>query len=78
MGSSLSPQQEKLIVAAVNPQGRIILMLDEDAAGKAARDEIAARLSELCFVKTFVFREAGMQPEDLSADEMDQIHGGVP
>jgi len=77
MGSSLSPQQEKLIVAAVNPQGRIILMLDEDDAGKAARDEIVARLSKLCFVKTFVFHETGMQPEDLSADELEQIHGGV-
>ena len=41
-------------------------MLDEDDAGKAARDEIAARLSRFCFVKTFVFREADMQPEDLS------------
>ena len=62
MGSSLSPQQERLIAAAVNSQSRIVLMLDEDDAGKAARDEIAARLSKLCFVKTFVFAEASMQP----------------
>jgi DNA primase len=78
MGSSLSPQQEKLIAAAVNPQSRLVLMLDDDDAGKAARDEIAARLSKLCFVKTFVFAEANMQPENLNADELEQIGGGVP
>ena len=78
MGSSLSPHQEKLIAAAINSQSRIILMLDEDDAGKAASDEIAARLSKLCFIKTFVFGEVNMQPENLSADALEEIRGGLP
>ena len=78
MGSSLSQHQEELIRKNTNAETCVLLMLDEDDAGIAARDGIAARLSKLCFVKTFVFHEAGMQPEDLSADELEQIHGGVP
>jgi hypothetical protein len=52
-------------------------MLDEDEAGQAGREDIAARLSRFCFVKTHVFDEAGMQPETLSAEEVHQIVGGV-
>jgi DNA primase len=77
MGSSLSLPQEELLAAAVNPQSRIVLMLDADDAGKTARGEIAARLSKRCFVKTFVFPEPDMQPEHLSAEELNQILGGT-
>ena len=70
--------QEELIRKNTNAESRVLLMLDEDDAGKAARDEIAVRLSKLCFVKTFVFHEAGMQPEDLGTDEVQQIQGGLP
>ena len=78
MGSSLSTHQEELIRRNTNSASHVLLMLDEDDAGKAARDEIAARLSRFCFVKTFVFREADMQPEDLQPDELEQIRGGLP
>ena len=78
MGASLSQHQEELIRKNTNAESRVLLMLDEDDAGKAARDEIAVRLSKLCFVKTFVFHEAGMQPEDLGTDEVQQIQGGLP
>jgi DNA primase len=78
MGSSLSTHQEELIRRNTNSESHVLLMLDEDDAGKAARDQIAACLSRLCFVKTFVFHEAGMQPEDLSADELEQTRGGLP
>lgn len=78
MGSSLSAQQEEMIAPAVNPQSRIVLMLDEDDAGKAARGEIAARLSKFCFVKTHVFDEPNMQPEQLAAEDLKEIVGGAP
>ena len=65
-----------MIAAAVNPLGRIVLMLDEDPAGRAARDEIAARLSKLYFVRTVVFDQPDMQPDQLNAEELKQILGG--
>ena len=76
MGSSLSSPQEDLIAAAVYPLGRIVLMLDEDPAGRTARNEMSARLSKLCFVRTVVFDQPDMQPDQLSAEELKQILGG--
>ena len=45
-------------------------MLDEDEAGRTARDDIAARLSKFAFVKIHVFDQEGQQPEHLSAEEI--------
>ena len=77
MGSSLSSPQERLIAAAVSPPSRIVLMLDEDPAGRAARDEIAARLSKLCFVRIVVFEKTGTQPDQLDAGELERMLGGL-
>lgn len=76
MGSSLSDDQEKLIQQHTDANSRIILMLDEDEAGQSSREEIAARLSRFCFVKTHVFDRPGMQPEELSSEALRQIVGG--
>jgi DNA primase len=76
MGSTLSAQQEKLIAAAVTPQSRIVLMLDEDDAGRAARDEIAPRLAKHCFVRTVAFEKENTQPDQLSPEALEQILGG--
>ena len=77
MGSSLSPQQEGSIRKNTNADSQVIIMLDEDPAGQAARDVIAARLAKLCFVKTFVFGEANMQPDQLDAGELERMLGGL-
>jgi DNA primase len=42
MGSSLSPEQEALIVEAVGPQGRVALLFDEDEAGWKCREDALA------------------------------------
>ena len=78
MGSSLSLPQEELIRRHTDSGSRVIIMLDEDDAGKTARDGIAARLSKLCFVRTVVFDQPDMQPDQLSAEELQQIAGGLP
>jgi DNA primase len=70
MGSSLSPEQESLIRDNTSSETRIIVMLDEDEAGRAGRDEIAARLVKGRFVKVIAFPEEGLQPEDLSEEEL--------
>lgn len=77
MGSTMSPAQEELIRRHTDANSRIILMLDEDEAGQAGREEIAARLCHFCFVKTHVFPETDMQPEQLSAVELHEIIGGL-
>ena len=76
MGSTLSAAQEELIRKHTQSNSQIIVMLDEDEAGQAGRKDLVARLSRFCFVKTHVFDEAGMQPEDLSAEELHEIVGG--
>ncbi len=75
MGSTLSPAQHDLIYQMTAPESLIQIMLDEDDAGRAGRDDIALRLSRLCFVKVVTFKE-GTQPEDLSDEEMLEFSGG--
>lgn len=77
MGSTMSSAQEELIREHSEANSRIILMLDEDEAGQTGRENIAARLSRFCFVKAHVFPKSDMQPEDLSAEELNEIVGGV-
>jgi DNA primase len=77
MGSSLSPAQEELIRKHTTPHSRVILMFDEDDAGRAAREMIVPKLAERLFVKTHIFGEENQQPENLSADEVQEILGGV-
>jgi len=77
MGSTMSAAQEELIRKHTDSNSQVIVILDEDEAGQAGREDIAARLSRFCFVKTHVFDEAGMQPETLSEEEVHQIVGGV-
>jgi DNA primase len=77
MGSTMSAMQEKLIRLHTNGQSRVIVMLDEDEAGSAGREDIACRLSKFCFVKVHAFDKPGTQPENLSADEVNQILGGA-
>ena len=77
MGSTMSAAQEELIRKHTNGESQIIVMLDEDEAGNAGREDIACRLSKFCFVKVHEFNEPGIQPENLSADEVNQILGGV-
>lgn len=73
MGSSLSPAQEDLIRRHTDQHSQILLMLDEDDAGRSARDEIAARLAKFAFVRIHVFGVEGMQPEHLTAEQLAEV-----
>jgi DNA primase len=76
MGSSLSSAQEELIRKMTDSESRIIVMLDEDDAGRDGREDIAVRLSKFAFVKVHAFAKDGKQPDNLSAEEVAQITGG--
>jgi DNA primase len=76
MGSTMSAAQEELIRKHTDCNSQVIVMLDEDEAGLAGREDIATRLSKFCFVKVHTFEKEGQQPEDLSAEEVKQLFGG--
>jgi DNA primase len=73
MGSSLSPQQEVLILQSTTSRTRIIVMLDEDEAGREARGDLAARLALHRFVRVHRFAEEGQQPEHLTAEQLAEV-----
>lgn len=70
MGSTMSQAQEELIRKCTDCNSRVILILDEDEAGRAGREDIAVRLAKFVFVKIHVFGKEGQQPEHLSVKEM--------
>jgi DNA primase len=76
MGSTMSTAQEELIRKHASSTSQIVVLLDEDDAGRAGRDDIACRLAKHCFVRVFPFGVADTQPEHLSADELRGIMGG--
>src|ERR1041385_2393219 len=63
MGSTMTAAQEELIRKHTNPMSHVIIMLDEDEAGEAGREDIACRLSKFCFVKVHQFDTPDTQPE---------------
>jgi len=71
----MSAAQEELIRHF--PADHVLLMLDEDEAGRTARAEIAARLAKSVYVKIHAFEQEGQQPDKLSAEEMAQLIGGI-
>ena len=70
MGSTMSPPQEELIRKHTNRNSHIIVMLDEDEAGRFGREDIAVHLSRFAFVRVHVFGEKDKQPEHLTAEEV--------
>ncbi|MEI6076205.1 MAG: CHC2 zinc finger domain-containing protein [Verrucomicrobiota bacterium] len=76
MGATLSSAQEELIRQHTNSQSHVIVMLDENEAGKAGREDIACRLSKFCFVRAHQFTRPDMEPEHLTDEEVADIVEG--
>ena len=70
MGSSLSERQEALLVGAAGPSGRIVLMFDEDEAGRKGRAEAQSRLASQMEVRVVKFALPGTQPDQLPPDRL--------
>ena len=77
MGSTLSAAQEELIRQHTNSQSHVIVMLDENDAGQAGREDIACRLSKFCFVRVHQFDQPDMEPEHLTPEQVQEFAGGV-
>jgi DNA primase len=77
MGSSISPSQIELIREHTNRQSPVIILLDEDDAGRIGRQEVVQALSPFVFVRQCAFEEEGKQPENLTEAELADIIGGL-
>jgi len=75
MGSTMSEAQEKLIRQCIDSRSRVIVMLDENDAGKAGHEDITCRLSKHCFVKVHVFDTQDAEPEHLTAEDVQAFLG---
>ena len=73
MGSSLSNAQAESLIQHLSGDTRLLVMLDEDDAGRAGRTEIVQRLAPHFFVKAIALDQEGRQPESLSADEVGEL-----
>jgi len=74
MGSSMSDTQEDLLR---NRFAEIILMLDGDEAGRKATDEIRDRLECVMYSVRIVQLPEGVQPDQLSDDEIRSLLDGT-
>jgi DNA primase len=73
MGSTLSAAQEELLRQHTSQHSQIVVLLDEDEAGRAGRDDLAVRLARFAFVRIHVFDQENQRPEDLSTEELSAL-----
>ena len=74
MGSMLSAAQEERIVEMVGPEGRVLLLFDEDGAGRKGRAEAQERLSKRVSVSVIRLEE-GQQPDSIEPQELLRLIG---
>jgi DNA primase len=72
MGSSLSEAQEKLILDAVGPHGRLTLLFDGDTSSRTITEDALERLSRNAHVKAIYLADS-VQPDQLTKEELDTL-----
>ena len=70
MGSMLSAAQEELIVRTAGPGGRVILLFDQDEAGRKGSAETRDRLSQLLDVRSVALAGESRQPDSLEPERL--------
>jgi DNA primase len=75
MGSTMSKAQEELLAEYF---GHIIVMLDGDEAGRSAAQGIADRLRQIIYQVDVVDLPDGVQPDQLSGDELQRLLDFTP
>ena len=74
MGSSMSEEQEALILERVGKQGRVTLMFDGDEAGQTCTKEVTTRLIQKIHLRMIMLKE-GQQPDNLTTMEIQDLLG---
>ena len=75
MGTSMSDEQERLIVEAVGQNGKMALMFDSDEAGRSGSQDALTRLVSQVYVKLIKLDEEGLQPDTLSKEKIKTLLG---
>jgi len=75
MGSSMSDEQERLVVEAVGEKGKVALMFDSSEAGKSGSQDTLNRLVSQVYVKLVKLGEEGLQPDSLSKEKIKKLLG---
>jgi DNA primase len=75
MGSMLSVAQEERLAQLAGEDGRVLLLFDEDGAGRKGRREAQERLSKRVAVSVIRLPD-GQQPDSLAAEELLGLIGG--
>jgi len=71
MGTSMSDEQEKLIIEVVGENGKVIVMFDED--GRSGSQNALVRLVSQVYVKLIRLGKKGLQPDRLTGKEVKEI-----
>lgn len=74
MGTSLSEAQEVLIQQCVHERSRIVVLFDEDDAGRKGRIEVAGRLANHCFVTSPSLESEGQQAEEVPDGVIEEVY----
>ena len=73
MGSAISNEQEQLIDQYCQDNHQVILLFDEDKAGREGREQIASRLAYNHYVRIIELPSSGIGPSDCSEKELREI-----
>jgi len=77
MGSMLSEAQAELIAQTVGLTGKVIVIFDEDEAGRKGRQEAKERLKQQVTLRVVSLPIEGMQPDQLSAEDLSKLMEGL-
>jgi len=72
MGTSISDEQEKLIVEAIGKNGKLTLMFDPDEAGEKVTKEVLERLIDKVYLKVIRLK-IGLEPDSLPKEEINNL-----
>lgn len=73
MGSSLSDRQRDMLVDRLAPDGKALLLFDDDDAGHDCRLQCLDELSPHVFVKSLHLPPGCSQPDEMSLEQIRQL-----
>ncbi len=73
MGAHLSERQKELLVETLGARGRVILMFDDDEAGRNGSLKAAGELMDQLFVKVVKLPDGAIQPDELDDEQLRRI-----
>lgn len=75
MATSMSNEQERLIVKTIGDSGKVALMFDCDENGRSGSEDTLNRLVSQVYVKLIKLDEEGLQPATLSKEKINKLLG---